>query len=303
MDDEKQNQLVKLLKQEYQPLTLEQLLKFKSLNSKQLSTSALANLHLHFELKEALCYLRTLTETLFRGEAKIKNESLAKLFANWRDRTLVPNEIFAKETYPLFKKRILYHNTCLGFMNETIEQFQILRGPHQVIQVKDKTAGSENIREFSVKEARLRVLQQRIWGSLTVAGVQRKRKNYEGALSQLVEVEDGLRMIQEKCDEPVLANVLSYELYRLSKEQLKLSYLLESDDLLKTGFTRSTEAMSSSMITPPNRADLLRLRAVAIWKRKGPSKKVETCLLNSVFADQTLPKTWNSLAKYYREAI
>lgn len=92
-------------------------------------------------------------------------------------------------------------------------------------------------------------------------------------------------MIQDKCDEAIIANVLPYELHRLAKEQLKLSYLLESDDLLKTGFARSGEAINSKSITPPNRADLLRVRAIAIWKRKGPSSKVETCLVNSAFAD------------------
>lgn len=110
-------------------------------------------------------------------------------------------------------------------------------------------------------------------------------------------------MIQDKCEEPAIANVLPYELYRLAKEQLKLSFVLESDDLLKTGFARSAEAIYSKTITPPNRADLLRARAISIWKRKGHSAKVETSLVNSAFADQTSPKAWGSLAKYYREAI
>ncbi len=47
MDDDKQNQLVKLLKQEFQPITVEQLQRMKPLNSKQLLMGSLANTHLH----------------------------------------------------------------------------------------------------------------------------------------------------------------------------------------------------------------------------------------------------------------
>ncbi len=41
-------------------------------------------------------------------------------------------------------------------------------------------------RELNVKEARLRVLQQKAWNFITLAALQRKRKNHERALKELL---------------------------------------------------------------------------------------------------------------------
>ena len=167
-------------------------------------------------MKEWVFYLRKLSETLFRREPKLTNEALAKLLACWRDRTLVPSEVFAKEQFGLFRKRMAYHDSFLGLMEDTFEQLG-QTGSFELIE-----SAVDGRRELNSTDARIRLQQQRAWGRITVAGVQRKRGNVERALTEIMAAEEAFKLIEEKFNSS--ANIVaSYELYRLAKEQLKLA--------------------------------------------------------------------------------